>query len=72
MLRLDLVVQSYLALVQATELVDLVLVLSSDLDLVSSGGRLVFFRKLEKEKHNQHSRLASEEPCRLTIRRFMV
>ncbi len=47
MLRLQLLLQRDFLLVQPAELVDFVLILSPNLDFVTAGRRLVFFRKLE-------------------------
>ena len=46
MFRLELVLDSYLALMQPAEHVDLVLVLPPDFNLVSGGLGLVFLREL--------------------------
>jgi hypothetical protein len=43
MFHLQLVFKANLSLVQSTEFVDLVLVLSSDLNLVAAGGSFIFF-----------------------------
>jgi hypothetical protein len=47
MFQLQLLLQSYLSLMQPTELVDLVLVLSTNLNLVAAGSSLVFLGELE-------------------------
>jgi hypothetical protein len=46
MFQLQLLLQTYLSLMQPTELVDLVLVLSTNLNLVAAGSSLVFFGEL--------------------------
>lgn len=51
---LELLLVLELALVQPAELVDLVLVLPSDLDLVA-GGLLVFFRELQAKQSVSYS-----------------
>jgi len=42
MLELQLLLQCYLSLMQSTELVDLVLILSPNLDFIATGRSLVF------------------------------
>ncbi len=47
MFQLQLVLQTYLSLMQPTELVDLALVLSTNLNLVAAGTSLIFLGELE-------------------------
>jgi hypothetical protein len=47
MFQFQLLLQSYLSLMQPTELVDLVLVFSTNLNFVAAGSSLVFLGELE-------------------------
>jgi hypothetical protein len=47
MFQLQVLLQTYLSLMQPTELVNLVLILSTNLNLVAAGSSLVFFGELE-------------------------
>jgi hypothetical protein len=47
MFQLQVLLETYLSLMQPTELVNLVLILSTNLNLVAAGRSLVFFGELE-------------------------
>jgi hypothetical protein len=47
MLQLQLLLQTYFSLVQPTELVDLVLILSPNFNLITPGRCLIFFGQLK-------------------------
>lgn len=68
MLRLELLFDSYFALMETTEFVDLVLVFPSDFDLVAGGLSLVFLRELPTILDI----LEYQETWIRTIRRFKV